>query len=335
MTNKNLITLAAMLAASGAAVAQSSVTLYGTADVGVGKFKGEKMRMQTNNALTTSDSYLGLKGVEDLGGGLKAGFRFEQGLSLRDGSADTQRAALPTKTMFQRAAHIWLGGNWGTVQLGRAYTPSRNAMAAWDLTGVGNNSINVLSFGAVGGETDERNSSQLAYKTPNFGGFAAEIGYIFKPDNGGNSKIDLGLTYANGPLSVGLAYNKTKNLKANYALGAQYQFGMFALAAGYYHSRNGFYNDDTTGERIPGSVARANGFSLGGKVNFGAASVVLDVARQTKAEYDVGGVNYKGKKYTNALLEGRYALSKRTFFYGNYIRYYGTNNYGVGMRHDF
>ena len=70
-------------------------------------------------------------------------------------------------------------------------------------------------------------------------------------------------------------------------------------------------------------------------MNFGAASVVLDVARQTKAAYDLGGVSYKGKKYTNALLEGRYALSKRTFVYANYIRLDNDNNYGVGMRHDF
>ena len=333
--NKNLITLAALLAASGAAVAQSSVTLYGTADAGIGKLAGGKVRMQTNNMLNTSDSYLGLRGVEDLGGGLKAGFRFEQGLNLRDGSTNDQDAARLTQTMFQRAAYVWLGGNWGTVQLGRAYTPSRNAMAAWDLTGLGNNSISALSFGVVGGDTGYRHSSQLIYKTPSFGGFAAEIAYVAKPDNGGNSKVDLGLTYVNGPLSAGLAYNKTKNLKANYALGAQYQFGMFALAAGYYHSRNAGYADDTTSVIIPGAVGRANGFSLGGKVNFGAASVVLDVARQTKAAYDLGGVSYKGKKYTNALLEGRYALSKRTFVYANYIRLDNDNNYGVGMRHDF
>ena len=104
--NKNLITLAALLAASGAAVAQSSVTLYGTADAGIGKLAGGKVRMQTNNMLNTSDSYLGLRGVEDLGGGLKAGFRFEQGLNLRDGSTNDQDAARLTQTMFQRAAYV-------------------------------------------------------------------------------------------------------------------------------------------------------------------------------------------------------------------------------------
>ena len=145
----------------------------------------------------------------------------------------------------------------------------------------------------------------------------------------------MGLTYENGPLSAGLAYNKQTNFKANYAVGAQYRFGMFALAAGYYHWRNGQYVDDSTGQLIPGAVSRANGFSLGGKVNFGAASVLLDVTRDAKSDDTVGGFNYKGKKMTNALLEGRYAFSKRTFVYANCVRYDSTNNYSIGMRHDF
>ena len=140
--------------------------------------------------------------------------------------------------------------------------------------------------------------------------------------------MDLGLTYINGPLSAGVSYNKRKNFKANYALGAQYRFGMFALAAGYHHSRNGIHRDGTTN-------AKLNGFTLGGRATFGAASILLDVARQTKATYEVANVSYKGKKVTNALLEGRYAFSKRTFVYATYLRYEEGNNYGVGVRHDF
>lgn len=293
------------------------------------------MRMQANNFLTTSDSFLGFKGVEDLGGGLRAGFHFEQGISLRDGSTDDRRDGFSSKAMFQRAANIWLGGNWGVVQLGRAYTPSRNAMAAWELTALSNNSVAGLTHGVVGGEVGYRQNSQIVYKTPNIGGFAGEIGYVLKADNANRNKIDVGLRFENGPLSVGAAYNKTKTLKANYAVGAQYRFGMFALAVGYYHSRNGLYGDDVTGAIIPGAVSGSDGFSLGGKVNFGAASVLLDVARQTKGNYELNGVSYKSKKFTNALLEGRYALSKRTFAYGNYLRFDGGNHYGIGMRHDF
>lgn len=332
---KKLIALAA-LAASSVALAQSSVTLYGTADVGVGKLQRQKTGMQANTLyVNTSDSYLGFRGVEDLGGGLKAGFNFEQGINLKDGSSDERASKGLTRTMFQRSANLWLGGAWGTFQMGRANTPSRNAMAAWDLMGRANNSVAAATFGAVGGDTDDRHSSQFIYKTPDFGGFRAEVAYVFKADYFDLSKVDLGLIYANGPLTAGLAYNKTKKWKANYALGAQYSFGSFALATGYYHSRNGSYNDDNTGLEIPGAIGRASGFTLGGKAHFGAMSVALDLARTTKQEYDLGGVTHKGKKYTNAVLEGRYAFSKRTFAYATYMRREGGNNYALGMRHDF
>ena len=158
---------------------------------------------------------------------------------------------------------------------------------------------------------------------------------MFKADNGGNAKVDLGLSYVNGPLRAGAAYNKVKNTKANYALGAQYQFGMFALAAGYHRVENATYIDDNTGQTIPGAVGRGAGVSLGGKVNFGAASLLVNVARDTKSNYMLNGVDHKGVKVTNGLIEGRYAFSKRTFVYANYLRYDHGNNYSVGMRHDF
>ncbi|QTD45511.1 porin [Ottowia testudinis] len=329
---KNLIALAA-LAAGSAVFAQSSVTLYGVADAGVGKLAGSKTGMKANSIVNTSDSYLGLRGTEDLGGGLKAGFNFEQGINLKDGSTDDAPSTpWATKTMFQRAANIWLGGNWGTFKMGRAYTPSYNAMSTWSLMGKANNSVVPMSFGHVGGDAPKRNSSQLSYKTPDFGGFNVEVAYILKADNNDAAKMDLGLTYENGPLSAGVAYNKTKNLKANWALGAKYNFGVFELTAGYYNSRNApFYE----GGQLAASNGRINGFSLGGRVSFDAASVGLEVARDTKVEYYKNAVKVNAKKYTNASLEGRYSFSKRTFAYATYVRYGGENNYGVGLRHNF
>ena len=329
---KTLISLA-VLAASTGAFAQSSVTLYGTADAGVGKLGKGKVGMQANTAVNTSNSFLGFRGTEDLGGGLKAGFQFEQGINLKDGSTD-DKANYSIPTIWQRQANLWLGGNWGTFRMGRAFSPSRNAFAAWDITGDANNSVATATYGNLGGN-GPRNSSQFSYKTPDFGGFAAELGYVFKPDNGGRAKVDLGLTYINGPLSAGVSYNKEKNAKANYALGAQYRFGMFALAAGYHHIENGGYNDDITGQPIAGAVGRGSGVSLGGKANFGAASVTVGLTRDTKSEYVVNNIKYKGRKNTNGLVEGRYAFSKRTFVYANYLRVDRTNSYGVGMRHDF
>lgn len=300
---KSLIALA-VLGASGFAMAQSSVTLYGVADAGIGKAKSAgdaKVNMQSGGMMNNGTSRLGVRGVEDLGGGLKAGFNFETGLSLENGKENDP--------FWQRAANLWLGGNWGTFKMGRTLNPSFYGVAAWELTGAANYSVvgNTYSFAGSGA----RNNSQFSYKTPNLGGFSAEIGYVLKADNAGKAKWDINAIYANGPIGVGLSANKTKNEKVGYAVGAKYSFGNFTVA--------GSYNDAHRVRR---------GVSLGGTAKFGAASVTLDLTRDTKR---AGGA----KKYTNGLLEGKYALSKRTFVYGAYLRLDGKNNYGIGVRHNF
>ena len=301
---KSLIALA-VLGFAGAAMAQSSVTLYGVADAGLGKAKsaGEtKVNMQSAGTMNNGTSRLGVRGVEDLGGGLKAGFNFETGLSLENGNTSTAGAGF-----WGRSANMWLGGNWGTFQMGRTLNPSFYGVAAWELTGTANYSVVGNTYGYVGGA---RNSSEFSYKTPDFGGLSAKLGYIMKADNGGNAKWDLNVIYANGPIAAGLSANKAKGQKVGYALGGKYNFGNFAVAASYSDNHK---------------VRR--GFSIGGTANFGAASVTLDLTRDTK--------NLAGKKYTNGLLEGKYALSKRTFMYAAYLRLDGNNNYGLGVRHNF
>jgi len=95
---KSLIALAA-LAASGAVMAQSSVTLYGNVDVAFGNHKTES---RDGTAFTKSSgvmdgswagSRLGFRGTEDLGGGLKASFTVEQGINPTSPEAFNQRVA--------------------------------------------------------------------------------------------------------------------------------------------------------------------------------------------------------------------------------------------------
>ena len=306
---KSLIALA-VLGFAGAAMAQSSVTLYGVADAGLGKNKsaGEsRVNMHSANTMNNGNSRLGVRGVEDLGGGLKAGFNFETGLSLEDGST-----AASGPGFWSRAANMWVGGNWGTFKMGRTLNPSFYGVAAWELTGTANYSVVGNTYGYVGGA---RNSSQFSYKTPNMGGLSAELGYIFKDDNAGAAKWDLNVVYANGPIAAGLSANKAKGQKVGYAIGGKYNFGNFALAGSYTTAHNA-------------ANAKRRGFSLGGTATFGAASLTLDLTRDTKNEWT-------GKKYTNGLVEAKYALSKRTFVYGAFLRLDDTNNYGIGVRHNF
>ena len=83
---KSLIALA-VLAASGAAMAQSSVTLYGVVDLGIGKLGKGKVAMQGGQIVNNGVSRIGFRGVEDLGGGLKVGFNYEQGINAENGAA--------------------------------------------------------------------------------------------------------------------------------------------------------------------------------------------------------------------------------------------------------
>lgn len=336
---KSLIALA-VLAVSGAAYAQSSVTLYGVADAGVGAINKKwndadsdapkGIQFTSGSMVNNGNSRIGLRGVEDLGSGLKVGFNFDQGIDLDDGT-------LLNGSTWGREANVWVGGDsWGRVKLGRSLTPSYYGLAAYELTGAANYSVVGNTYGFVG--AGSRNNSQFSYASPNWGGFGFEVGYVSKNDRADDgNKWDANITYKNGGLGVGLSGNKVSGTKANYAAGAKYDFGSFAVAGSFQENRNYRFAGGAApgtafagGFPISGDYTR-RGVTLGGTARFGAASLTVDLTRDLK--HKLAGVDQK--KYTNGLVEGKYALSKRTFVYGAYLRLEGTNNWGLGMRHNF
>ena len=171
---------------------------------------------------------------------------------------------------------------------------------------------NTYNFAGIG----RRANSAFTYMTPNFGGFTAGVAYVTKTDLATpKAAYDLGLMYANGPIGVGVSVNKFSTSKTNYQAGAKYSFGNFALAGSYTQASNA-------------AKAVRRGFGIGGSANFGAFALTVDLTRDTKNEWT-------GKKYTNGVVEAKYALSKRTFVYGAFLRLDDTNNYGIGVRHNF
>ena len=325
---KNLLALAALTMVCGAAYAQSSVTLYGVADVGIGKMSGQKTGMISGNLLNHTTSYIGFRGIEDLGGGLKAGFRLEQYVNLENGATASPGGPFVRSETFGRAANLWLEGGFGQFKMGRSETPSHNAQITWSVVGDANYSSPYGRYGAVG--RDSRASSQFSYKTPVFSGFSAEVALIATGDHGDKGKYDLNVIYENGPLAAGIAYNKIQDAKANYALGAKYDFGMFALSAGYYDIRNLAGISLAAGSRM-----KLAGFSVGGSVKFDNITLAVELQRQRKKEVYNQNVTQKYKKYTEGVVEAKYALSKRTFVYADYLRMENKNNYGLGIQHRF
>lgn len=313
---KKAVFAATLLFCSGTILAQSSVTLYGVADAGIASAKSEydssKVRMSSSSLMNNDDSYIGLTGVEDLGAGLEAGFNFESVLSLNNGDTEDE--------FWESQAHVWLAGNWGRLTLGRSDNPSAEGIEAWELTDDANYSVVNNTYNYVGGvddgtdgmvDGDASSNSQFKYQTPEFSGLSATVSYIAKANNDDKQKWDMNVVYEQGPIAAGLSANKTKSEKAGYAIGGKYDFGTFEVAASYSDNHK-----------------KRRGFSLGGSTEIGAFSAVLDLTRDTR--------NRAGhKKYTNGLLEGQYALSKRTFLYAAYLRLDGDNNYGIGMQHAF
>ena len=241
---KSLIALA-VLAASGAAMAQSSVTLFGVMDVGVGHSSGtNSVTGLTNGGLKTSR--LGVRGVEDLGGGLKAGFWLEGGINADTGDGN-KNGAYGGGLQFKRRSTISLmGDNWGEVRLGRDNTAHYNNLVAFDpfeATGAGS----LIKNQVIG--MDDRKSNTISYFLPsNLGGFYGQVQYIFGEKAGSSTS---GLTnngdgyairggYANGPLNIGADYMRIKkNAVADnstatallqdadaYGIGASYDFGV-------------------------------------------------------------------------------------------------------------
>lgn len=314
---KSLLALA-VLAASGAAFAQSSVTLYGVADLAITKTTGSGTQMSGNGAMNNGNSRFGLRGTEDLGGGMKASFNVEAAVNAENGatelSAQTTKLATgetvvtgATPTTFQRAAWAELSGGFGAVRLGRGLTNGFYAAAAHELTGTANYSAWAATFGFTGGT---RNNSEIRYTTPQFvPGLTASIGYILKDDNGGKAKVDFNTIYAAGPLAASVAYSKVTDGEKSYMIGGSYNLGVAKIAASY---------------QDPAGVKK--GFTIGAIAPFGPASIAVDIARDTNA------------KLTNFVVEGKYNLSKRTSLYAAVLRMDGattTTSTGVGVRHNF
>lgn len=297
---KTLIAMAAV-AVAGVASAQSSVTLYGVADASLAKSTGSDAKLSTNGLMNNGNSRWGIKGTEDLGGGLSAGFNFEAAVNLGNGATDAN--------YFQRHAFMFVKGGFGQLKLGRTLSPSFYAVATWELTGAANYSAVANMFGFAG---PSRTDGAIAYTTPNMGGFDATLGYVMKGnDANGKARVDLNARYVNGPIAIALGYDKQQDAEKGLSLGGKYTFGNFAVAASYM---------DPAGA--------SKGFTIGGTAKTGPVDLTLDIARDTEA------------KDTNVLVEVKYPLSKRTFAYAAFLRQNkdaadSVNNLGLGLRHNF
>ncbi|WP_028100889.1 porin [Pseudoduganella violaceinigra] len=205
---KTLISMA-ILAASGAAYAQSNVSIYGTMDAGIVAERGGKNGNVTKvTSGVANASRIGFKGNEDLGNGLSAVFQLETGVKEDTGELDNTNNQL-----FNRQAFVGLSSKEaGTLTLGRQYTPWYNTfLQVGDpfQAGLSGSAKNLFPANGI----NVRNSNSIAYKTPLLNGVQAELFYALgeKKESSTGRQLGASIGYTNGPLAVRLAYNNINN----------------------------------------------------------------------------------------------------------------------------
>jgi predicted porin len=323
LMKRSLLIAALSTVAAGSALAQSSVTVYGRLNESIENQKnftsdGDKTVLQ-NNA-----SRLGFKGVEDLGGGLKAGFFLEHRFS-----ADTGVAASP---FWAGDSYVSLGSaSFGEVKLGRITSAAYYATA--DYVSLHNHDTGTSEDKLYTYLSHNRNT--VAYTTPNFGGFtlegsvAAGEGEVIAPGVTQEKVYNLAANYDIGGLHLGAGYEKNADDK-QYAIRALYELGAFTFG-GYYQ------RSDLEG------LGNRNAFRLSGMYTLGASEFHLNAGF---ADEWSNVADSDAKQYTVAY---NYNLSKRTKVYAFYTKVDNSSNaayfndvagrdpssLALGIRHNF
>ena len=333
---KSLIALA-VLAASGAALAQSSVTIYGRVDASVGSIDtgaGSDSKMFSGGTAGLTTPRLGFMGKEDLGGGLAATFKLEQRIDIDTGALQpTKNDENDDVSGFKAETSLGLTGGFGTVRAGRMTTSFDDVRAlsnkynVFDSNGFTTTGYAFDKFANTAMKYASRGNSMIRYDSPSFGGVYGSASYAFdqRSDVADDQTItSLALGYKTGGLNVAVGFQDEKTVRENTMLSASYDFGSFALSGGY-----------QSGKRDAG--AKENGYNLGVEVPFGAVKL--------SAGYAAGESKADNAESSGFALGAKYALSKRTSLYGGYSTVEIENAAGVttkeqklfavGIRHDF
>ncbi|MDR6413044.1 porin [Paraburkholderia terricola] len=200
---------------SSVAHAQSSVTLYGSVDEGfqyTSNVGGHPLYALVSGVQQQGNRW-GLKGQEDLGGGLSALFLLENGFSLNNGSA------LPNRQMFGRQAYVGLASNnAGAVTFGRQYDFVVDYVAPLTATGSWGGSLFEHLFDNDNTAESFRIDNSVKYTSANYAGLQFGGLYGFSNQAGAfadNRAWSVGAQYVNGPLAVGAAYMDIDNPSVN------------------------------------------------------------------------------------------------------------------------
>lgn len=317
---KSLLALAVLGAFASAASAQSSVTVYGKVDVGVVHESGSvpvtnpggAKRLQVQSGVT-GGSRLGFRGVEDLGGGLKATFVAETGFCADQNNGGSGGYCSGGGSFMGRQAFVGLSGGFGAVTLGRQYAPSFIVVTTIDPFGTGTAAqiSNLFDVGTAPG--DPRVNNSIIYSTPNMGGFTATV-LGAAGEQVGNWRVGRTLgasaVYSAGPVYGAVSYHRRENVLLNddktlWNVGGTYDLGFVKAHAIYQHTENPGTGGSATNRTAYGDVDQ---YMLGASARFGAATVMASYV----VHNDKGANNFDARQIGAGAM---YSLSKRTSLY--------------------
>ncbi|AIO49213.1 MULTISPECIES: porin [Burkholderia] len=322
---KSLLALVALGAFAGAAHAQSSVTLYGIIDEGLlfnNNAGGKHLYSMASGVM--QGSRFGLRGTEDLGGGLKAIFTLENGFDVNSGKLG--QGGL----MFGRQAYVGLSSQYGTVTLGRQYDSVVDFVGPLEAGDQWGGYI-----AAHPGDLDNFNNAYrvnnaVKFTSQSYGGFTFGGLYSFGGQAGQfakNQVWSLGAGYNNGPLVLGVGYLNARTPN---------QFG-------------GMFNNGSTSSSVSSPIygAYANNantyqvIGAGGAYTFGAATIGATYSNtkfkgfsagpfvNQTATFNNGEINFKYQLTPALILGAAYDYTQGSKIDGNSAAKYHQGSLGV------
>lgn len=357
---KTLLAAALLAGFAGVAQAETSVTLYGIIDTGIGynKISGAKDGGPVSNGSrigmingVQNGSRWGLRGSEDLGDGLRAVFQLESGFDSGNGKSGQ------SSRLFGRQATVGLASDsWGQLDFGRQTNIASKYFGSIDPFGAGFGQANIgTGFSAA---NTQRYDNMVMYQTPSFSGFQFGIGYSFNADDNKTAEtgfrtadntraITTGLRYVNGPLNVALTYDQLNRSNVGksgdvdttprqYILGGSYDFEVVKLALAAGRTENGWFAGPGVNGNSLLSKNIADNMTNSFQKNFKANSYLVGLSAPIGGASNVFGswqmVDPKGSFSDDNNLEKMnvfsagytYDLSKRTnlYAYGSYAKNY-------------
>ena len=341
--NKKLIALAVAAATLAPAVVMAQtanpVTLYGRVfetfeSVQSTNGLGGLAQPRRNRVSDNANSYIGVKGVEDLGGGLNAWFQIESGAPLDVGGG----------TLASRNSAVGLQGGFGTVFLGRWNTPLKEASLAMDVWG----DLTIASLTAVmddQGNFHLRANNTVGYWSPVINGFQGKFHYI-APENkttgaGAVSPVaySLSATYTAGPFLAGYAYEQHKDrtgaeppVAATTCLGAtcagytEKEHAVFGSAVVGPFKFTALYEQITKNSPVVFNVPKQKAYLVSATYNVGKGAFVAQYMQAKDALAQLPN-NPTHNKIQNFSVGYQYNVSKRTQLNALYTETF--NNYGT------